>query len=139
MLKVLTAIGLAAVLFLSPPAARAAGPAAAPASAGPPPATASEGPPTAITAAEVIAKSSEVTGLLTALAEKFAPSAEIDKIERSLPEVTRQIDVDFTDTSVTLGEQPPLTTIQSEQARWQYRHLQVTGWLTVLTHRAVEL
>ncbi|MCU0937005.1 MAG: hypothetical protein MUF66_13335, partial [Gammaproteobacteria bacterium] len=139
MLKVLTAIGLAAVLFLSPPDVPAAGPAAAPASAGPPPATASEGPPTAITAAEVIAKSSEVTGLLTSLAERFAPSAEIEKIEQSLPEVTRQIDVDFTDTSVTLGEQPPLTTVQAEQARWQYRHLQVSGWLTVLTQRAVEL
>ena len=40
---------------------------------------------------------------------------------------------------MTLGEQPPLTTIQAEQARWQQRHLQVTGWLTVLTQRAVEL
>ena len=96
-------------------------------------------PSAVITAAEVIAKSSEVTSFLGTIAEKFVPSAEIDKIERSLPEVTRQIDLDFTDTSVTLGEQPPLTTIQAEQARWQYRHLQVTGWLTVLTQRGVEL
>ena len=140
MAKVLHAIGLAAVLFLTPPSVHSAGPAATPE---PPAATsplaAPAAPPAAITAAEVIAKSSEVTSLLGTLAEKFAPSAEIEKIERSLPEVTRQIDLDFTDTSVTLGEQPPLTTIQAEQARWQYRHLQVTGWLTVLTQRAVEL
>jgi potassium efflux system protein len=140
MAKVFHAIGLAAVLFLTPPSVHSAGPAATPE---PPAATsplaAPAAPPAAITAAEVIAKSSEVSSLLGTLAEKFAPSAEIEKIERSLPEVTRQIDVDFTDTSVTLGEQPPLTTIQAEQARWQYRHLQVTGWLTVLTQRAVEL
>jgi potassium-dependent mechanosensitive channel len=95
--------------------------------------------PVAIPSAEVIAKSSEVTNQLTALAEKFAPSPEIQKIQQSLPEVTEQIDVDFTDTSVTLGEQPPLTTIQVEQVAWQHRHLQVSSWLTLLTQRAVDL
>ena len=47
--------------------------------------------PLAIPSAEVIAKSSEVTNLLAALSEKFAPSPEIQKIAQSLPEVTEQI------------------------------------------------
>ncbi len=136
--KTLQAVGLAALLVVMPPPRASFGQVPVPA-AGPPHTVAPAGAPAAITAAEVIAKSSEVTSLLGSFAEKFAPSSEIDKIERSLPETARQIDLDFADTSVTLGEQPPLTTIQAEQARWQYRQLQVNGWLTVLTQRAVDL
>jgi small-conductance mechanosensitive channel len=127
-LAVLLAIGVATI---EADAQIAASPAPAPAAA--------VAAPAAIPSAEVIAKSSEVANLLTTLAEKFAPSAEIRKIEQSLPEVTKQIDLEFTDTSITLGEQPPLTTIQVEQVAWQHRHLQVSTWLTLLTQRAVDL
>ena len=134
MAKVLHAIGLAGIFFLTVAVGDARGQTQAP-----PPHAAPAAPSAAIPAAEVIAKSSEAASFLGTVAEKFAPSAEIEKIERTLPEITRQIDLDFTDTSVTLGEQPPLTTIQAEQTRWQQRHLQVSSWLTVLTQRAVEL
>lgn len=107
----------------------------------PPPAAAVSAPtvPYAIPAAEIIARSSEVSALLSATVDRFAPTDEIEKIERSLPELTRQIDLDFTDTSVTLGEQPPLTAIQAEQARWQQRQVHVSTLLGVLTRRAVEI
>ena len=82
MAKVLHAIGPAAVLFLTPPAVHSSGPAAH-ADAAP------AAPPAVIPAAEVIGKSSEVTSLLGTLAEKFAPSSEIEKIERSLGRTER--------------------------------------------------
>jgi small-conductance mechanosensitive channel len=134
MARTLQTIGLAAVFFLAAAPRDSFGQTHAPA-----PPAAQAGTATAITAEEVIAKSAEVTNLLATVAEKFTPTAEFEKIEKSIPEITRQIDLDFTDTSVTLAEQPPLTTIQAEQARWQQRHLQVSAWLTLLTHRAVEL
>jgi small-conductance mechanosensitive channel len=127
----LAVLSLTAV-YAQAPSAPASGSPAAPAVSAP---TASH----AIPAAEIIVRSSEVAALLSATLDRFAPTDEIDKIQKSLPELTRQIDLDFTDTSVTLGEQPPLTTIQAEQARWQQRQLHVSGWLGVLTRRAVEI
>jgi len=104
-----------------------------------PPQTAPVAPPATISAAEVIAKSAEVSNLLNIISSKFDTNAEIEKIQESLPRTTRQIDLDYTDTLVTLGEQPPLTAIQAEQARWQQRHQQVNARLALLTRRAVEL
>ena len=134
MAKVLQTIGLAAVFFLAAAPRDSFGQAQTPT-----PPAAQAAPEGAITAAEVIAKSAEVNSLLAAVADKSAPTAEFEKIEKSLPAIARQIDLDFTDTSVTFGEQPPLTTIQAEQSRWQQRHLQVSAWLALLTQRAVEL
>jgi hypothetical protein len=107
--KSLLAVGLAAIFFLALPAGESFGqPPALPTHAAPAPS------PTAISAAEVIAKSAEVSTLLNTLSAEFAATPEIDKIQQSVPEITRQIDLDFTNTSVALGEQPPLTTIQAE-------------------------
>jgi hypothetical protein len=132
--KSLLAVGLAAIFFLALPAGESFGqPSAPPTHAAPAPS------PTAISAAEVIAKSAEVSTLLNTLSAEFAATPEIDKIQQSVPEITRQIDLDFTNTSVTLGEQPPLTTIQAELARWQHRRQQVNAWLTQLTQLAVQL
>jgi len=93
----------------------------------------------AIPAAEVAARASEATNLLIALSAKFAPSPEIEKIQESLPEVSRQIDEEFADTANTLRQQPTLATLQTLQAHWHRRHLQVTAGLTLLTRRAVDL
>jgi small-conductance mechanosensitive channel len=132
--KSLQAIGFAAGFFLVAISSTSFGqPPAPPTHAAPAPS------PAAISAAEVIAKSAEVSTLLNTLAAKFAPTPEIEKIRQSVPEIARQIDLDFTDTSVTLGAQPPLTTIQTEQARWQNRHQQVNAWLSQLTQLAVQL
>lgn len=130
----LQAIGLAVIFLLGAASDESFGqPPAPPTHAAPAPS------PTAISAAEVIAKSAEVSTLLNTLSAEFAAASETDKIQQSVPEIVRQIDLDFTNTSVTLGEQPPLTKIQTEQARWQNRHQQVNAWLTLLTQRAVQL
>ena len=124
--KSLLAIGLA-VIFLMAAAPTAPQHASAPRGS------------TDVPPAEVATRASEVANLLITFSEKFAPSPEIVKIQRSLPEVSRQIDLDFTDTSAVLGEQPPLATLQAQQALWQRKHLQVSTWLSLMTQRAVDL
>jgi len=93
----------------------------------------------AIPAAEVAGKASQALNLLNTLSAKFAPSPEIEKIRESLPGASRQIDEEFADTADTLRQQPPLATLQAQQAHWHQRHQRVTGWLTLLTQRAVDL
>ena len=88
--------------------------------------TAAPAAPRAIPTAEVSAKSSEVTAFLTAIAHKFAPSDEIQGIKRSIPRLTQQIDLDITDTSAILGDQPPLATLQAQHLLWQRTHQQIS-------------
>lgn len=95
--------------------------------------------PAAIPASQVIAKSSEVTTLLGALAHRFAAGDDIQDIRRSIPELEQQIDLDFTDTSAMIGDQPPLETLKDQHALWQRWHQQVSSKLAPLTQRAAGL
>ncbi|MGE5258141.1 MAG: hypothetical protein ACM3KE_15785, partial [Hyphomicrobiales bacterium] len=52
-------------------------------------------PSTAVAPEEVATRSAEVANLLITLSGQFASSPEIDKIQQTLPEVSRQIDLDF--------------------------------------------
>ncbi len=88
---------------------------------------------------EVAAQATEVSNFLRTVYTQFTLTPEIEKVQKSLPEVSRQIDLDFTDTSATLREQPPLETLEAQQALWQRTHLKVSTWLTLLTQRTVEL
>ena len=99
------------------------------------------GPPSteAIPAGEVATRASEAMNLLSTLSANFAPSPEIEKVQESLAEVSKQIDEEFADTADTLRQQPTLATLQAQQARWHQRHQRVTEWLTLLTQRAVDL
>jgi potassium efflux system protein len=130
----LRAIGLAVAFFLAATPGELFGQASAgsPHSAVPPPAT-------AIAPEEVAARSSEVTNLVITFSEKFAFSPEIEKIQKTFPEVSRQIDLDAIDTAAILEAQPPLEILEAQRAHWQRRHLQVSTWLTLLTQQAVEL
>ena len=130
----LLAIAVAAALF----AMMAPGESAGQTTAEPKPAAAPPSPE-AIPPAEVATRAAEATNLLVALSAKFAPNPEIEKIQDSLAEVSRQIDEEFADTVDTLRQQPTLATLQAQQAHWHRRHLQVTAWLTLLTRRAVDL
>ncbi len=132
--KNLLAVGLVAVLFLSAAAGASFGQ-ASPA----PPQTAAPPASTVIPQAEVATRASEVANLLTSVSATSAPSPDIDKIRQSLPEISRQIDRDSTDTFATLGEQPPLVTLQAQQAYWQQRHQPISAELTRLTQRATGL
>ena len=132
--KNLLAVGLAAGLFLSAAAGESFGQApAATQQAAAPPASA------VIPLSEVATRASEVANLLTSVSATSAPSPDIDKIRQSLPEVSRQIDRDSTDTFATLGEQPPLVTLQAQQAHWQQRHQQISAELARLTQPATGL
>ena len=122
---------LAAVLFLAGVASESLGQApAVPLQAAAPPASA------VIPPAEIATRASEVASLLTSVSETSAPSPEIEKIRQALPGISRQIDLDSTDTFATLGEQPPLSTLQTQQALWQRRHQQMSAELARLTQRA---
>jgi hypothetical protein len=130
--KSLQAICLAVIFFLAASSGETFAQVQAPS-----PHTSAPPPLTAIPPAEVATRSAEVTNLLITFSENFAPSYEIEKIQRLLPEISRQIDLDFTDASAILRAQAPLATLQAGQALWQGRHLQVNNWLTLLTQRAV--
>jgi potassium efflux system protein len=93
----------------------------------------------AIAPEEVAARSEEVTNLLNTFSEKLAFSPEIEKIQKALPSISRQIDLDADETAAILIAQPPLSILEVQRALWQRRHLQVSTWLTLLTQRAVEL
>jgi len=131
MAKALLSIGVAAILIL-PTATRVD---AGQASSAPQHAAAPQAPKV-VPPAEVATNASEVANLLSSISETFSPSAEIEKIQRWLPEVRLQIDLDLTDISAILGEQPPLAILQAQQALWQRRHQQLFGKLSLLTHRA---
>ena len=131
--KWLRGFGIAAALSISVAAASAlAQTAASPSHAAP-------ASPGIIPAAEIIAKSSEVTNLLAALTQKFSPSDEIQDIKRSIPGLAQQIDLDFTDTSAILGDQPPLEILKVQHALWQQWHQRLSSELSRLTQRAAGL
>ena len=96
-------------------------------------------PATAIAPEEVAARSSEVTNLVITFSEKFVVSPEIEKIQQTLPEISKQIDLDAAETAATIGAQPSLAILETQRALWQRWQLQMSTWLTLLTQRAVEL
>jgi potassium efflux system protein len=129
--KSLQAIGLAVILFMAAVPGKAIAEVQTPSAHTVAPSSSRAIPPE-----EVAAKSAEVTNLLITFSENFAPSYEIEKIQLLLPEVSRQIDVDFTDALASFRAQAPLATLQAGQGLWQRRHLQLSNWLTLLTQRA---
>ncbi len=94
---------------------------------------------TAIAPAEVPTRATEVTELLQTLSTNLAPSPAIETIQHSLPEVSGQINQQFAAAKSILQEQPTFEAIQTQQQLWQRRQHQATGWLNLLTQRAIEL
>ena len=81
----------------------------------------------------------DVTNLLSAITAKFASSAEIETIKKSLPEISSNIDREIVRTVSILQQQPSLATLQTQQQLWQQFQQQTTGWLNVLTQQATLL
>ncbi len=94
---------------------------------------------TAIPQAEVVTRALEVSNLLHTLTTNLAPSPEIETIQQSLPEVSGQVDREFAAIMNVLQEQPTFETLQVQQQLWQRRRLQATGWLNLITKRAIDL
>lgn len=132
--KNLRPVGLALIFFLAASAgAFCAQDPPAPVHADAPP------PAKTIPPSEVANRSSEVMSLLTTFSEKLALNPEIEKIQQSLPGISRQIYLDFTGTYITLVGQPSLAALEAQRAQWQRRHLQLSTGLTLLTNRVNDL
>ena len=95
--------------------------------------------PTAIPVADVATKATEVANLLQTLTQKLAFSPEVEMIRASLPDVSKQIEQDLTETMNILRRQPTLSTLQAQQQQWQLMQMKNTVWLSVLTKRSDEL
>ncbi len=95
--------------------------------------------PTAIPPAEIAAQATQVSNLLRMRLSRLAPSLEIEKIQHLLPRISEQIDLRLADTAQFLEEQPTLEALQAHQQAWQQTELETSGWLKVLTDRAVAL
>ena len=96
-------------------------------------------PPEVIPVAEIATRAMDVTNLLSAITAKFASSAEIETIKKSLPEISSNIDREIVRTVSILQQQPSLATLQTQQQLWQQFQQQTTGWLNVLTQQATLL
>ena len=96
-------------------------------------------PPEVIPVAEIATRAMDVTNLLSAITAKFASSAEIETIKKSLPEISSNIDREIVRTVSILQQQPSLATLQTQQQLWQQFQQQTTGWLNVLTQQATRL
>jgi len=120
-------------LLVQAPAGGGADPAPVPSAAPASPASA------AIPVAEVATRAAEVPGLLRALTEPLAPSAEIEAIRKGLPGLHQEIDEALGAGAVILQAEPTLNVLQTQQQAWQRRQLLTTTWLNVLTRRATRL
>ena len=106
--------------------------------ASPPPQAA---PPSldAIPVAEIAAEAATTTAFLRGLTSRLAPSAEIERIQRALPEASKLIELESEGTAHMLRGQPSLAAIASQQELWEARQLQTDRWLGTLTRRTSDL
>jgi potassium efflux system protein len=95
--------------------------------------------PTAIPVTEVPTRVTEVSNLLRTFNALLASSPQIDMIEKQLPDISREIELEFWETKEVLREQPTLAVLQSEQQLWEKRQLEMTHRLNLLTKRATQL
>ncbi len=92
-----------------------------------------------IPVAEIAAQAAATTALLQNLASRFAPGAEIETIQRALPEASTLIELEGDATAHLLRGQPSLAALASQQELWKARQLQTDRWLGVLTKRTTDL
>jgi potassium efflux system protein len=97
-------------------------------------------PATAIPQDEVATRATEVVNFLHTLTTNLAPSPPaIEMIQHSLLEVRGQIDQEFVGTMNALQEQPTFEMLQAQRQLWERQQLQATGWLHLITQRAIAL
>src|SRR5262245_52195699 len=108
-----------------------------PASA-PPAAPAPVSQPT-IPVEEVATQATQVSNLIRGFATNLAPSAEIEEIQKFLPQMSAATALDLRSATNILREHPALDTLQAQDEIWQQRHSQLTAWLNTLTNRATKL
>ena len=93
----------------------------------------------AIPVAEVATRATEVSNLLRTLQTQFAPSPEIEKIQKELPDVRDRLEAKLRRTMKLLQAQPMMETLQTEEQVWQKSQTEMGSWLNRLTQRATQL
>src|SRR4030095_9571543 len=81
----------------------------------------------------------EVSTLISTLTTSAAPSAQIESIAKSLPDLIGRLDARNAETNTTLETSPPSETLQSLQQQWQRHQVEATTWLNELTLQATRL
>jgi potassium-dependent mechanosensitive channel len=104
-----------------------------------PPAPPAPAAPATIPLADIATRATEVSNLLGTLTTGATPSAQIENIAKTLPELSEKLDAQFVATTKSLEAEPTLETLQNEQQQWQSAQLQATGWLNALTLEATKL
>jgi potassium-dependent mechanosensitive channel len=92
-----------------------------------------------IPVAEVATRATEVSNLLRTLQTQFAPSPEIEKIQKELPDVRDRLEAKLRRTMKLLQAQPTMEALQNEEQVWQKSRIDMGGWLNRLTQRATQL
>ncbi|MGH7845524.1 MAG: hypothetical protein ACREQW_10185, partial [Candidatus Binatia bacterium] len=82
---------------------------------------------------DIATRATKVSNLLGNLTASAAPSAQIESIAKTLPELSEKLDAQFMATPKSLEAEPTLETLQNEQQQWHSAQLQATGWLNALT------
>ncbi|MCJ7707470.1 MAG: hypothetical protein MUO38_07610, partial [Anaerolineales bacterium] len=95
--------------------------------------------PESIPLADIATRATEVSNLLRHVNTLLDPSPQIETIQKLLPEASRNIELEFSETKKVLQGQPTLAALQSGQQLWEKRQLEMTAWLNLLTKRATQL
>ena len=101
--------------------------------------TVAPAPLATIPLADIATWATAVSNLIGNLTAGAKPSAQIENIAKTLPELSEKLDAQFAATTKSLEAEPTLETLQNEQQLWQAAQLQATGWLNALTLEATKL
>jgi small-conductance mechanosensitive channel len=89
--------------------------------------------------ADIATQATDVSTLLGNLTASAVPSAQIETIAKTLPELSEKLDAQFATTTETLEAEPTLDVLQSLQQDWQRREVEAKGSLSALTLQATKL
>ena len=132
--KSLLGVGLSTLLFLTAIVGQAAGQKSPEVQTAPSPQAS-----VVIPLAEVATRTTEVSNFLRTLHTQFAPSPEIDKIQKELPNVRDVQEAKLRRTMKVLQAQPAMEMLQAEEQMWQKSQTEMGGWLNRLTQRVTQL
>jgi potassium efflux system protein len=95
--------------------------------------------PAAIPVAEVTMRATEVANILRRMNTLIDPSPQIAAIQKMLPEVGRNLELESSEAKRVLQDQPTLAVLQAGEQLWAHRQREMTRWLDLLTQRATQL
>jgi len=127
-------IALGIVLFLTATVVRAAEQKTAEAQT-----TNGQQTPAEIPVSMVVTRAAEVSSFLRSLNLQFAPSREVEKIQKELPELSGRMATALRRSMKILQAQPTLEFLQTEEQLWQKNQLELGKWLSLLIRMADRL